>query len=293
LEHYSVLHREVLDFFKEYVEDGVIIDATIGGGGHSYMILKEIPNVFILGIDKDDFALEKAEERLKEFKGRYKLIKSSFKDLDKVIELENLKNINGVLFDFGVSIFQLKLDRGFSFQREEPLDMRMDRTQHLTAYQVVNTYPLKELERILKEYGEERLYKKIARLIVENRKRKRIETTKELADIVYKAYPPKLRHSKIHPATKTFQAIRIEVNNELEEIKEGLTKGIENLNKNGIIQAISFHSLEDRIVKNIFRDYKKLKKLEILTKKPIIPKNDEIRVNPPSRSAKLRVAKRL
>jgi len=293
LEHYPVLHREVLQHFKENVKDGIIIDGTVGGGGHSYLILKELPNVFLIGIDKDDYALERAEDRLKEFKGRFKLFKSSFKDLDKILKEEGIDGVNGVLFDFGVSTFQLKLDRGFSFQREEPLDMRMDRSQHLTAQQVVNTYPLKDLERILKEYGEERFYKKIARFIVENRKKKRIETTKELADIVYRAYPPKLRHGRIHPATKTFQAIRIEVNNELEEIKEGLTKGIENLNKNGIIQAISFHSLEDRIVKNIFRDYKKLKKLEILTKKPIIPKEDEIRENPPSRSAKLRIGKRL
>jgi 16S rRNA (cytosine1402-N4)-methyltransferase len=293
LEHYPVLHREVLQFFKENIKDGVVIDATVGGGGHSHLILKELPDIFLIGIDKDDFALEKAEEKLKGFKGRYKLIKSSFKDIDKVIEKEKIDNLKGVLFDFGVSMFQLKLPRGFSFQREEPLDMRMDTNQHLTAFQVVNSYTLKELERILKEYGEEKFYKKIARLIVESRKKKRIETTKELADLVYKAYPPKLRHGRIHPATKTFQAIRIEVNNELEEIKEGVSKGIENLSKNGIIQAISFHSLEDRIVKNIFRDYKKLKKLEILTKKPIIPKEDEIRDNPPSRSAKLRVGKRL
>ncbi len=293
MEHYPVLHREVLQFFKEHIDEGVIIDATIGGGGHSYLILKEIPNVFIVGIDKDDYALDRAEQRLKDFKGRYKLIKSSFKNIDEIIKNEKLENIKGILFDFGVSTFQLKLPRGFSFQREEYLDMRMDTSQNLTAFHIVNNYPLKELERILRDYGEERFYKKIAKFIVEARKKKRIETTKELADIVYRAYPPKLRHGRIHPATKTFQAIRIEVNNELDEIKEGLTKGIENLSKNGIIQAISFHSLEDRIVKNIYRDFKKLKKLEILTKKPIIPKEDEIRENPPSRSAKLRVGKRL
>jgi len=293
LEHYPVLHREVLQFFKENVKNGIIVDGTIGGGGHSYLILKEIPNVFIIGIDKDDYALERTEERLKDFKGRFKLFKSSFRDIDKILKDEGIDKVNGILFDFGVSSFQLKLDRGFSFQRDEPLDMRMDRSQHLKGSDVVNRYPLKELERILKEYGEERFYKRIAKYIVDRRRKKKIETTKELADIVYRAYPPKLRYGRIHPATKTFQAIRIEVNNELEDIKEGVTKGIESLKENGIIQAISFHSLEDRIVKNIFKDFKKLKKLEILTKKPIIPTTDEIRENPASRSAKLRVGKRL
>lgn len=190
-------------------------------------------------------------------------------------------------------MFQLKNQRGFSFQRDEELDMRMDTTEDLTAYYVVNYYSLEKLEKILKEYGEERFHKKIAKAIVERRKKKKFETTKELADFIFKLYPKPLRYKRIHPATKTFQAIRIEVNRELEEIEEALPKAIDLLEDNGIIQAISFHSLEDRIVKNLFREYKKLKKLEILTKKPIIPKEEEILENPPSRSAKLRAGKRL
>ena len=291
--HYPVLHREVLNFFKENIKDGIIVDATIGGGGHSFLLLKEIPNISIIGLDKDDFALERAKKCLEKFKDRVKLFKSSFKDVDEVLKEIGINKVNGFLFDFGVSMFQLKQERGFSFQRDEPLDMRMDTNQSLTAYTVVNNYPLSDLERIIKNYGEERLYKKIARAIVERRKKKKFETTKELADLIYKIYPVKLRYRRLHPATKTFQAIRIEVNNELNEINEGLKKAIKLLNKGGIIQAISFHSLEDRIVKNIFREGKKLKEVEILTKKPIIPLETEIRENPPSRSAKLRVARRI
>lgn len=293
IEHYPVLHNEILKFFKENISKGIIVDATVGGGGHSYILLENIPEIQIIGIDKDEFALKKADEKLKKFEGRYTLIKSPFRDIDKVLKKLNISKVAGILFDFGVSMFQLKNQRGFSFQREEYLDMRMDTSQELTAYYVVNYYPLNELERILFEYGEERFYKKIAKAIVERRKKKKFETTKELADLIFHLYPKPLRYKKIHPATKTFQAIRIEVNKELDEIKEALPKAIDLLENNGIIQAISFHSLEDRIVKNIFRDNKKLKKLEILTKKPIIPTNEEILKNPASRSAKLRVGKRL
>ncbi len=294
IEHYSVLKNEVIDFFK-FIEskEPYILDATVGGGGHSYHILKTFPDKKIIGIDKDEYALQRAQERLKEFKGRYILVKSPFKDLDKVLKELKIEKLAGVLFDFGVSHFQLKMERGFSFKRDEPLDMRMDTSQDLTAYYVVNYYSKWELERILKEFGEEKFARKIAENIVKERQKDKIRTTKQLADIVYKTYPPKLRHGRIHPATKTFQAIRIEVNKELEEIEQGVKKAIELLDKGGIIQTISFHSLEDRIVKNIFKEYKKLKKLEILTKKPITPSEEEIEENPASRSAKLRVGKKL
>jgi 16S rRNA (cytosine1402-N4)-methyltransferase len=294
IEHYSVLKNEVIDFFKLIESDEeYILDATVGGGGHSYEILKNFPDKKIIGIDKDEYALKRAEERLKEFKGRFILVKSAFKDLDKVLKDLNIEKIAGALFDFGVSHFQLKLERGFSFQREEPLDMRMDTSQDLTAYYVVNYYQKWQLEKILKEYGEEKFYRKIAENIIKERQKNKIQTTKQLADIVYKSYPPKLRHGRIHPATRTFQAIRIEVNKELEEIETGLRKAIDSFDVGGIIQAISFHSLEDRIVKNIFKEYKRLKKLEILTKKPITPTQEEIKENPASRSAKLRVGKRI
>ncbi len=292
VKHYPVLWREVLHFFKN-LKGKYIVDATLGGGGHSYLILKNFPDKTVIGIDKDEFAIEKASERLREFKDRFIPVKSSFKEIDKVLDNLHIDKVSGFLFDLGVSMFQLKTERGFSFQREEFLDMRMDRSQHLKAYDVVNTYPKPMLEKILKEYGEEKFYKKIASAIVEERKKKKIETTRELADIVYRVYPPPLRRGKIHPATKTFQAIRIEVNNELDEIEEGITKAIDRLEKGGIIQVISFHSLEDRIVKNIFKEGKRLKKLELLTKKPITPGEEELKENPPSRSAKLRVARKL
>lgn len=292
VEHYSVLHREVLEFTKD-LKEGYFIDATVGGGGHSYLILKQNPKLKIIGVDKDDYALEVAKERLKDFEGRFSLVKSSFKDIDKIVKDLDVNPVVGILFDFGVSHFQLKLPRGFSFQREEPLDMRMDTSSELTAYYVVNYYPESRLFNIISKYGEEKFAKRIAKNIVEYRKKKKIETTKELADIVYRSYPPNLRHSRIHPATKTFQAIRIEVNNELLEIEEALEKAIHIVSKGGIIIAISFHSLEDRIVKNTFKKYKELKFLDILTKKPITPKEDEIRENPASRSAKMRVARRL
>jgi 16S rRNA (cytosine1402-N4)-methyltransferase len=291
-EHYSVLHQEVLEFSK-LIEGRIFVDATVGGGGHSYLILKQNPNLKLIGLDKDDYALKVAKERLKEFEDRITLVKSSFKDLDKVLQSLQIKEVNGILFDFGVSTFQLKLERGFSFQREEFLDMRMDTTQKLTAYDVVNYYREQDLYNIIKTYGEEKFASKISKSIVEHRKKKKIETTKELADIVYRCYPPNLRHGKIHPATRTFQAIRIEVNNELKDIEEGLEKAINLLTKNGIIMAISFHSLEDRIVKNMFKKYKELKFLEILTKKPITPSDGEIKENPASRSAKLRVGRRI
>ncbi len=292
IQHYPVLHREIIEFFK-LTKGNTIVDATVGGGGHSYLILKNFPEKKIIGIDKDDYALEKAYERLKEFEGRFTLVKSSFKDLDKVLDKLSIDKVGGFLFDLGVSMFQLKTERGFSFQRDDFLDMRMDKTQSLTAYEVVNKYPQHMLEKIIKDYGEERFYKKIASAIVNYRKKKPIETTKELENIIFHAYPRKARYGRIHPATRTFQAIRIEVNDELSELETALMKAIERLDKGGIMAVISFHSLEDRITKKIFKEYEKLKKVKNLTKKPIVPKEDEIKENPPSRSAKLRVIERV
>ncbi len=292
VEHYPVLNEEVLQFFS-VIKKGVIVDATVGGGGHSYLILKNFPDIKVVGIDRDEYALERAEEKLREFTGRFTLIKESFRNIDTVLKNLGLEKVEGFLFDLGVSMFQLKMERGFSFQREEPLDMRMDTSQKLTAYDIVNFYPPPLLEKIIKEYGEEKFYRRIVKSIVEHRKKKRIQTTKELADIVYYSYPPPLRRGRIHPATRTFQALRIEVNDELGQLKEGVSKAIDLLKVGRVIQVISFHSLEDRIVKNIFKEAKKLKKLEIMTKKPITPGKEEVEKNPPSRSAKLRVGKKL
>ncbi len=292
VEHYPVLHKEILEYISLSKGD-TIVDATVGGGGHSYEILKNLPDKKIIGLDKDQYAIERAEERLKEFKGRFKLVKTSFKDLDKTLDSLGIEKVNGFIFDLGVSHFQLKLERGFSFQKDEFLDMRMDKNSPLTAYDVVNSYPEFKLTEIIQKYGEERFARRIAKNIVEYRKKKKIETTKELENIIFHSYPRKLRHGRIHPATRTFQAIRIEVNNELEEIKEALNKAVERLDKGGIIAVISFHSLEDRIAKNIYKEHKSLKNLEILTKKPITPTDKELEENPPSRSAKLRVAMRV
>ena len=292
VKHYSVLHKEILEYIS-LSKGETIVDATVGGGGHSYQILKNLPDKKIIGIDKDQYAIERATERLKEFEGRFRLIKSPFKDLDKVLDSLGIEKVGGVIFDLGVSHFHLKLERGFSFQREEFLDMRMDKESPLTAYDVVNTYPEYKLTEIIQKYGEDRFAKRIAKNIIDYRKKKKIETTKELENIVFHSYPRKLRYGKVHPATRTFQAIRIEVNNELEEIKEALNKAIERLDKGGIIAVISFHSLEDRIAKNIYKEHKSLKNLEILTKKPITPTKEEVEENPPSRSAKLRVAMRV
>jgi len=215
------------------------------------------------------------------------------KNIDRVLDDLGIEKVSGFLFDLGVSMFQLKTDRGFSFQRDDFLDMRMDTSQELTAYDIVNKYPEYMLEEIIRKYGEERFSKRIARAIISERRKKPIETTRELENIIFHAYPKKARYGKIHPATRTFQAIRIEVNRELEELEISLKKAIDRLDRGGKMAVISFHSLEDRITKKIIKEYEKLKKVKNLTKKPIVPTEEEIKENPPSRSAKLRLAERL
>ncbi len=269
----------------------IYVDCTLGGGGHARRILEKNLHAFLIGIDRDDEALERARENLRDFEDRISLYKANFADLDLVLKEEGVERVDGFLFDLGVSMYQLRSERGFSFQIDAPLDMRMDREQTLTAYKVVNRYPERELERIFREYGEERMSRRIARAIAEYRKRKPVETTKELAEIVLSALPGRLRHSRIHPATRIFQAIRIEVNRELESLKTALEKTVDRLNPGGRLVVISFHSLEDRIVKNFFRDH--AKEFKILTRKPVTPSEEEIRMNPSSRSAKLRAGERV
>ncbi len=290
--HFPVLLDESVSLL---LEGGgrLFVDATVGLGGHAYEILKRNPEAYLIGIDKDEEALERAEERLKEFEGRFSLYRADYSDIDLVLKEEGVEEVDGILMDLGVSMLQLKTPkRGFSFMEEAPLDMRMDKSQRLTAYDVVNRYSERELYRILKEYGEERFAGRIARAIVQARRKKPIETTKELAEIVEKAVP-KGFYKKIHPATKTFQAIRIEVNGELDSLKNALVKIPNLLNRGGRVAVISFHSLEDRIVKHTFRFFEREGKLRVLTKKPITPGEEEIKKNPPSRSAKLRVAERV
>jgi len=312
----------------------VYVDATAGGGGHSYEIAKAIyPDGRLIAVDADAVAVEVLKERLSDFQDIVTIVNANYSAVPKILSELNIEKITGgILFDLGASYYQLTSDeRGFSFLKEAPLDMRYDKNAVLTAYDVVNSYSKSDLERILKEYGEERLYRKIASMIVEKRKKTPIRTTTELATIAKTAYYPK--RFKTHPATRMFQAFRIEVNNELKNLQNTFKEVIPLLEKNARIVAISFHSLEDRLVKNTFkyyslkygdltgneattaqgnyREYTCLREgsgrvednqqafercfvreqgLEIITKKPITASPEEVKHNPPSRSAKLRVA---
>jgi 16S rRNA (cytosine1402-N4)-methyltransferase len=294
--HIPVLLNEVLDIFKP-IKDGYFVDCTCGFGGHSEAILKTHPNIKLIAIDQDIEALNFAKEKLAPFKDRVEFIHSRASEvLDTLKELP----ISAILADIGVSSYQLDTNkRGFNFEGET-LDMRMDQSQKLDAKEVVNNYTLTELERIFKEYGEERFYKKIAYKIVQRRKDKKFTTSKELADFIASFIPRK----KIHPATQTFQAIRIEVNNELSELETILEKSLK-IAKNGtILSIITFHSLEDKIVKNRFKEWNRKcicdssafrcecgnnnEKGIVLTKKPLVAKKEEVLLNPRSRSAKMR-----
>jgi S-adenosyl-methyltransferase MraW len=272
----------------------VVVDATIGGGGHSEEILKNIlPGGKLIGIDADPGALAIAGERLKSFNGSFTLVNDNFRNIDRILKLQNIKNVDAVLFDVGVSSYQLDdASRGFSMMLDAPLDMRMNPNSDITAYDVVNTFKEEKLSEIIEKYGEERFHYKIARFIKDARQHKTIETTGELAAIVKRAVGYKYRNLKIHPATRTFQAIRIFVNDELGALEEALKSAIFWLKTGGRIVVISFHSLEDRIVKNMFKGYSKLGVLKIITKKPLICEREEVINNPRSRSAKLRVAER-
>lgn len=287
-------------------KDGLVyVDCTLGGGGHSELILQRIqPNGRLIAFDIDNDAIEAASERLKDYKN-LTIVKSSYTNIKKVLhELGIEKITGGVLFDLGASYHQFdRAERGFSFSKEAPLDMRFDRDEDFSAYDVVNTYKEDDLVRIFSEYGEERFSKRIAKKIVEQRKLKKIETTTELADLI-KNCTPKVK-SSIHPATRVFQAIRIEVNHELTNVKNTLNDVLDLMATGGIISVISFHSLEDRIVKNLFKYHSQRchceknqmictcppPRLELVNKKPITASDREIKENPPSRSAKLRIAK--
>jgi 16S rRNA (cytosine1402-N4)-methyltransferase len=269
---------------------GVYVDATIGHGGHSESILKLIGSEGrLIGIDRDEEALNIAEKRLSD--SRVILKRGNFSDMENLLYQEGISGVDGILFDLGVSMMQLKdLERGFSFISDKRLDMRMDRRQKMSAWDVVNKYPEKELERILREFGEERLSKKISKTIVRRRSKKTIDNCSELSKIVEGTYGGRGRS---HPATKTFQALRIEVNRELEELGAGLDTSLRFLRKNGRLCVISYHSLEDRIVKNFMINSSKKGLLKIITKKPQTPSPEELRLNPSSRSAKLRSAEKI
>lgn len=286
--------------------DGLVyVDCTLGGGGHSELILQKIqPNGKLISFDIDDEAIAAASERLKDYPN-ITIVKNSYTNIKKVLHDLGIERITGgILFDLGASYHQLtKAERGFSFSKCAPLDMRFDMSADFSAYDVVNTYSESDLVRIFSEYGEERFSKRIAKKIVEVRKVKKLETTCDLADLIINC-TPRVK-SSVHPATRVFQAIRIEVNQELQNVKNTLNDVLDLLDFGAILSVISFHSLEDRIVKNLFKYHSQKCHcsktdmichcpppiLELVNKKPIIASDGEIKENPPSRSAKLRVAR--
>jgi 16S rRNA (cytosine1402-N4)-methyltransferase len=305
--HEPVMVKEVIESLL-VSKTGIYVDCTVGGAGHSYAILKET-DAFLVGIDCDDQALQYAEKRLAEFGSRKVLIRANFADLGKILKDLNIEKVDGVLLDLGVSSHQLDTEqRGFSFNQQALLDMRMDRSLKISAYDIVNSFAQDELEKIIRFYGEEKMAARIARAISKKRQQSPIETTTELAAIIASCMPAKLKWQKIHPATRTFQAIRIAVNNELDNIRPAIDAAAEALKPGGRLCVISFHSLEDRIVKNEIRFLggvcicpkdipfcvcQKEAKLKNLTPKVIVPAAEEIEANPRARSAKLRVARRI
>jgi 16S rRNA (cytosine1402-N4)-methyltransferase len=287
--HLPVMGREVLEVLAPFA-GGTYVDATVGLGGHSEMLLEKIgQGGKVFGIDRDDNALARTAERLQD--SRLILKKGSFSDMESILHLQGMKDADGLLLDLGVSMMQFKdPDRGFSFHSNERLDMRMDSSQELSAWDVVNGYSEKELVRILKEYGEEFRAVRIVRSIVSARSKKSIESGAELAEIISASIG---RHGKTHPATKTFQALRIEVNRELDELRKGLDASLRILRKGGRLCVISYHSLEDRVVKHFIKDNARAGIVNQLLKKPLVPDRAEIRANPSARSAKLRGAEKL
>lgn len=302
--HYTVMKNEAVDALE--CKDGLIYaDCTLGGGGHSELILKRIsPNGKLVSFDIDQDAIDAASERLKNYKN-LTIVKNSYTNIKQVFkELDIPKITGGVLFDLGASYHQLtKQERGFSFSKEAPLDMRFNMDSDFSAYDVVNSYSENDLVRIFSEYGEERFSKRIAKAIVDTRKTNPINTTTELANLIINS-TPKVK-SSIHPATRVFQAIRIEVNQELQNVKNTLNDVLDLLDFGAIISVISFHSLEDRVVKQVFKYHSSKCHcdktqmichcpppiLELVNKKPIMATEQEISENPPSRSAKLRIAR--
>jgi len=307
--HIPVMQKEVVESLR-LRPGGIYVDGTVGGGGHAFDILRETsPNGLLIGIDVDDDALHESEERLKLFGNRKIIVKANFADINTILEELNIEGVDGILLDLGVSSHQLKTaDRGFSFSLNAALDMRMDQSHGPSAYDIINTLPEKELVRIIKDYGEEIMAERIVKAISVRRKVIPIKTTADLADIIVRALPSRFKPKKIHPATRTFQAIRIYVNSELLNLYSAIDRGVDVLKKSGRFSIISFHSLEDRIIKHCFRSWEKgcnclpdipvcnchrKTKLKVLTKKPVKPSASEIESNPKARSAKLRTAERI
>ena len=306
-QHESVLEREVIQNLN-LCGGSLIVDGTLGDGGHAELLLKNTTSVRVLGIDRDMRAIERAEKRLAPFRDRITLVHGNFSDIKTILKKANVMNVDGLLLDLGVSSPQLDSpDRGFSFMRNGPLDMRMDSSQKITAADLLVELPDEELVSVIKEYGEERFSKRIVRAIRQAQKQSAIKTTLQLSNIISSVIHAS-RQTKIHPATRTFQALRIAVNGELEHIKKALRDSVDILQESARVIVISFHSLEDRIVKNFFKTEEKgcvcppkipicscghKQRLKIITRKPIIPAVEEVRRNSRASSAKLRVAERV
>ena len=308
MEHIPVLLDECLEALN-IKSNGVYIDATLGRGGHSSKIAKKLSGGRLIAIDRDEEAISQAKNILKDFEKNIIFVKENFENIPKIMDSLNVEKADGILFDFGVSSPQLDdTNRGFSYMRDTALDMRMDRQSSFTAYELVNTWTFEEIVKVLREYGEEKFAKNITSKIVENREKKAINSTFELNEIISSAIPSFAKRDGGHPSKRTFQAIRIAVNDELGAIERCLAKLPERLNTGARICAISFHSLEDRIVKKFFKACtdgcvcpKKLPicacgfspTMKMITKRPILPQKDEVSVNPRAKSAKLRVAERI
>ncbi len=307
--HVSVLLEESIENLN-IRPDGIYVDGTLGGGGHSLEIAKNLKDDgLLIGIDQDENAIKAATGRLTHYANRFQAVRNNFSNLSEVLDNLGISEIDGLLLDLGVSSHQLdEPERGFSYMHDAPLDMRMDNRSPLTAKDVVNQYSEDALVKMIKDYGEEKWAKRIVQFIIDHRERESIETTYQLVDIIKKAIPKRARIEGPHPAKRTFQAIRIEVNRELEIIEETIIDATKYLRPGGRICMITFHSLEDRIVKNAFKKLQnpcicppqfpvcqchRKQELEIITRKPIIPSEEELEINPRSRSAKLRVAEKV
>ena len=306
--HYSVMRDECIDSLA-IKPDGVYVDCTLGGGGHSIEIAKRLENGLLIGIDRDADAIAAATKRLEDYKDVVKLVKNNFSNVKSVVNSLGFDAVDGILFDLGVSSYQLdNAQRGFSYRFDAPLDMRMSRDDVLSAYDVVNTYTKEKLTKILYEYGEERYAPKIASAICKARERKPIETTFELNDVIKSVFPPSERYGEKHPSKRTYQAIRIEVNGELEILENAVRDAVSCLKPSGRISVMTFHSLEDRIVKNTLRDLAtgctcskhipvcvcgRTAKIKLVTRKPVTAGERELTDNLRSKPAKLRIAEKL
>ena len=306
--HVSVLLQETVDGLN-VKPDGIYVDGTLGGGGHSYEVCTRLgAKGSIIGIDQDEAAIEAASIRLKDFGEKVTIVRSNYCDMKSRLHELGIDKVDGIMLDLGVSSYQLDTaDRGFSYREDAPLDMRMDQRSEMTARDIVNDYSEMDLYRVIRDYGEDKFAKNIARHIVRERAKRPIETTGELTEVIRHAIPMKFQKKTGHPAKRTFQAIRIELNRELDVIRESLDDMIDMLNPGGRLCIITFHSLEDRIVKSAFKKNEnpctcpsdfpvcvcgKVSKGRVITRKPILPSEEEMEVNSRSKSAKLRIFER-